>query len=133
MATINELLIDTADTLQPAENFFSRPTLFEKSLSKFHLPYKFITTLAAIFIGPLGNFLFLFAVSRDLQRAFYATFVSMNAGEPGFPPDLSLNWYSLISNITWYLFLFYVAFSIRHLRLTLAKLEPKARAMEENP
>ena len=125
MVTVNELLMDEEDPLLPAEKLFSKLTLFEKILLKVHLPYKLSTILAALFVGPLGNFLFLFAISFDFPRALYATFISLNAGVSGLPSETSVNWYSFIGNIAWYIFLSHVAFSIRRLRLTLAKLEPK--------
>jgi len=46
------------------------------------------------------------------------------AGESGYVPDNRYNVYSIIGNAIWYVFLFYVAFSIPYLRLRLIKVEP---------
>jgi hypothetical protein len=102
-----------------------RATLFENIILKSRVPYELGVVLIAVFVGPLGNFLYLYAVSHNASSAFYATFMSISAGESGFISAIQSNWYSLFSNVVWYTFLFYVAFIVRHLRTRLIKAEPE--------
>lgn len=110
---------------QKIDDAFVCPTLIEKILNHYPLSSKFSTLLVAVFIGPLGNFIFLFSVSNNLQNAFYRTFGYIDTGKTGYIMGIQFNWHSFVSNMIWYIFLFYVAFSIRQLRLTLVNLEPK--------
>lgn len=102
-----------------------RPTLFESMLIASRIPYELGVVLIAVFVGPLGNFLYLYAVSNNAVSSFYGTFMSTNAGESGFIAAIQSNWYSFASNILWYAFLFYVAFTVRHLRTRLTQTEPE--------
>ena len=101
------------------------PTLFEKIFIFLHLPFTLGALLTAFFIGPLGNFLYFYAVSADINDALYRTLFSVNLEEIGFTNALSSNWYSLVGNLVWYIFLFYVAFLISYLRKRLIQAEPK--------
>jgi hypothetical protein len=94
-------------------------------LLKSRIPYELGIALVAVFVGPLGNFVYLYSVSHNASSAFYGTFMSMNAGESGFMSAIQSNWYSFFSNVLWYIFLFYVAFIVRHLRMRLVKAEPE--------
>jgi len=109
-----------------------RPTLFENMLILSHLPSVLGTVLVAVFIGPLGNFLYLYSVSNNVIKAFYGTFISTNAGESGFIEAIQSNWFSLASNVLWYVFLFYVAFIIHYLRIRLVKAEPELVSLAPN-
>ena len=102
-----------------------RPTLFESTLIASNIPYELALVLVAVFVGPLGNFLYLYSVSNNALRSFYGTFISMNAGESGFIAAIQSNWYSFAGNVLWYAFLFYVAFIVRLLRMRLIKAEPE--------
>ncbi len=101
-----------------------RPTLFENMLALSRMPYELGVILVAVFVGPVGNFLYLYSVSNNAVNALYGAFISLNAGESGFIEAIQSNWYSLAGNVLWYTFLFYVAFIIRHLRMRLVKAEP---------
>lgn len=100
------------------------PPLFENMLIKSPIPYALSTILVALFVGPLGNFLYLYAVSGNSLGAFYGTFLSINAGESGLIVAIESNWFSLAGNVMWYTFLFYVAFIARYLRMHLVKAKP---------
>jgi hypothetical protein len=102
------------------ENF--PPTIFESILVRLRTPYWLSAIIVAVFVGPLGNFLFLFSLSNDMQSALYGTF-GLSVAESRVP-NIQFNVYLFVSNIIWYAFLFYVAFSARYLRLRLAKAEP---------
>lgn len=102
-----------------------RPTLIESMLIASRIPYEIGIVLIALFVGPLGNFLYLYSVSNNAVSSFYGTFLSMNAGESGFITAVQSNWYSFAGNILWYAFLFYVALIVRHLRISLIKAEPE--------
>lgn len=108
------------------------PTIFESFLVRFKVPYRLSAVLVAVFVGPLGNFLFLFSLSNNMQSALYGTFGFANAGESGTVLNMQFNWYLFISNIIWYAFLFYVVFSARYLRLRLAKAEPFLKTLAPN-
>ena len=106
------------------DNFF-RPTLFEKLFIFFRLPLIFGTLLFALFIGPLGNFLFYFAVSGNATDAFFRTFFTVSIQGMELTTAVSSYWYLLAGNLLWYIFLFYVAFLVRYLRKRLIQSEPK--------
>ncbi len=106
-----------------AETF--RPTLLENIILLSRIPYELGVFLVAIFVGPLGNFLYLYSVSYNASSSFYGTFMSTNAGESGFIVAIQSNWYLFASNILWYAFLLYVAFIVRHLRMRLINAEPE--------
>lgn len=106
------------------DNFF-RPTLFEKLFIFFRLPFIFSALLFALFIGPLGNFLFYFAVSGNAIDAFFRIFFSVSIQGMKLTTAVSLYWYLLAGNLLWYIFLFYVAFLVRYLRKRLIQSEPK--------
>ena len=109
-------------TKKETESF--HPTIFEKMLILSGIPYVLGIILFAAFVGPLGNFLFLYSVSGNALNAFCGTFMSVNAGEGGFVAALQSNWYSFAGNVLWYSFLFYVAFIVRFLRMRLVKADP---------
>jgi len=109
-------------TKEETESF--HPTIFEKMLILSGIPYVLGIILFAAFVGPLGNFLFLYSVSGNALNAFCGTFMSVNAGEGGFVAALQSNWYSFAGNVLWYSFLFYVAFIVRFLRMRLVKADP---------
>jgi len=109
-----------------------RPTTFENLLTRLRIPFTLGLVLVATFVGPLGNFLFLFSVSNDPQSAFYGTFGMAYAGESGYIPVNQYYIYSIIGNAIWYVFLFYVAFLIPYLRLKLIKVEPDLIALSPN-
>lgn len=88
--------------------------------------------LVAVFVGPLGNFLYLYSVSNKVTSALYGTFISMNVEELGFIGAVQSNWYSLAGNVLWYVFLFYVAFMIGHLRMRLVKAESELVSLAPN-
>jgi hypothetical protein len=106
-----------------------RPTLIERILIASRIPYELGIVLIAVFVGPLGNFLYLYSVSNNAVSSFYGTFLSMNAGESGFITAIQSNWYSFAGNILWYAFLFYVALIVRHLRISLIKAEPELESL----
>jgi len=106
-----------------------RPTLFENMLIASRLPYELGIVLVAVFVGPIGNFLYLYSVSSNALSAFYGTFFSVSAGESGFFEAVRSHWYSFAGNVVWYLFLFYVAFMARHLRMRLVKAESELVAL----
>jgi len=110
-------------TKKETESF--RPTIYENMLISSHIPYILVVILFAAFVGPLGNFLFLYSVSGNALDAFFGAFLSINAGEGGFIESLQSNWYSFVGNILWYAFLFYVAFIVKFLRMRLVKAEPE--------
>ncbi len=112
------------------DNF--RPTLLEKTLVLLHLPPTLGMILVAVFVGPLGNFLYLYAVSNRVTSALYGTFISLNAEDLGFATAVQSNWYSLAGNVLWYVFLFYVAFIMGHLRTHLLKAEPELASLAPN-
>ncbi len=93
-----------------------RPTILERVLSRVHLGFISGTILVFLLIGPLGNYLFSSSVSFELDDAFYATF--------GLANDSPVNPYLVASTAFWFAFLLFVCFSVRHLRLRLAKAEP---------
>lgn len=105
------------------------PTLLEKMVSYFRLPSTLAILIIALFVGPLGNFLYLYSVSNDATNSFITTFISYNAGESGFTNAFPINWYSLFSNILWYSFLFYVAFLPAIFRSWLMKSEKELVAL----
>ncbi len=109
-------------TRKETESF--RPTIFEDMVILSRLPYTLGVILFAAFVGPFGNFLFLYSVSNNSLNALYATFMSANAGEGGFIAALQSNWYSFAGNVLWYAFLFYVAFIVKYLRMRLVKADP---------
>jgi len=109
-----------------------RASLFEKIFIFFHTPYLAGALLVAFFVGPLGNFLYFYALSFDITDAFYMTFFSKNLEEIGFASALSSNWYSLVGNLIWYIFLFYVAFIISYLRKRLIEAEPELVELAPN-
>jgi hypothetical protein len=113
-----------------ATNF--QPTLFEKIFIFLHSPFTLGALLTAFFIGPLGNFLYFYAVSADIIDALYRTLFSVNLKEIGFANALSSNWYSLVGNLVWYIFLFYVALLIIYLRKRLIQAEPKLISLAPN-
>ncbi len=108
------------------------PTLFEKIFIFLHLPFTLGALLTAFFVGPLGNFLYFYAVSADIIDALYRTLFSVNLEEIGFANALLSNWYSLVGNLVWYIFLFYVAFLISYLRRRLIQAEPKLISLAPN-
>lgn len=114
------------------DNTNFHPTLFEKMFIFLHLPFTLGAILTAFFIGPFGNFLYFYAVSADIIDAFYRTLFSVNLEEIGFTNALSSNWYSLVGNLVWYIFLFYVAFLISYLRRRLIRAEPKLISLAPN-
>lgn len=109
-------------TKKKTESF--RPTLFENMLILSRIPYELGIVLVAVFVGPLGNFLYLYSVSNNAVNALYGALISLNAGESGFVEAIQSNWYSVAGNLLWYTFLFYVVFITRYLRMRLVKAEP---------
>ncbi len=89
------------------------------------IPYVLGAFLFGAFVGPLGNFLFLYSVSSNAVNALYGTFMSVNAGEAGFIAALQSDWYSFAGNILWYAFLFYVTFIVKYLQMRLIKADPE--------
>jgi len=65
-----------------------RPALFEKMFIFLHLPFTLGALLIAVFVGPLGNFLYYYAVSPNIIDAFYRTFFSISAEGTGFATAL---------------------------------------------
>jgi hypothetical protein len=106
-----------------------RPTIIERILIASRIPYEIGIVLLAVFVGPLGNFLYLYSVSNNAVSSFYGTSMSMYAGEFGFIEAIQSNWYSFAGNILWYAFLFYVAFIVRRLRMHLIKAEPELESL----
>jgi len=117
-------------TKKDINNF--RPTIFEKMFIFSHLPFTLGALLVALFVGPLGNFLYYYAISANVVEAFYRTLFSVNMGGIGFTTALSSYWYSLVGNLLWYIFLFYVAFIIRYLRRRLIYAEPELISLAPN-
>lgn len=106
-----------------------RSTLLERTLILLHLPYTFGAILVAVFVGPLGNFLYLYSVSHNAIGSLYGTFISTNTEGLGLIEAIQSNWYSVASNVLWYLFLFYVAFIIGYLRMRLIKAGPELASL----
>lgn len=106
------------------DNIF-HPTLFEKLFIFSHLPFTLGALLVAFFVGPLGNFLYFYAVSADAIDAFYRTFFSVYTEGMNITSAVSTYWYSLAGNLLWYIFLFYVAFLISYLRKRLIQAKPE--------
>jgi len=117
-------------TKKDINNF--RPTMFEKMFIFSHLPFTLGALLVALFVGPLGNFLYYYAISANVVEAFYRTLFSVNMEGIGFTTALSSHWYSLVGNLLWYIFLFYVAFIIRYLRRRLIQAEPELISLAPN-
>lgn len=92
------------------------PTAFERMLSLVHLSFGFGAFLVFLLIGPLGSFLYQYSVTFDATGALLGTF--------GVYPGSSSLLYSVASTAIWYAFLLFVTFSVRYLRLRLAKAEP---------
>ena len=107
-------------------------TLFEKVLSRSHLPLTFGTLIFGLFTGPLGNFIYLYAVSNNLANSLYRTFFSTVAVDSGSINNFPINWHSLAGNLLWYLFLCYVAFLPNHIRSKLVDSEKELLELAHN-
>ena len=94
-----------------------RPTLVERFLGMFHLPYLLACLILGALVGPVGQFLGIYLDTLSLDKAFTGTFLFSYSGAP-VPVEVGLFGFA-----SYFLVIFWVFYGLGYLRLKLISAE----------